>query len=134
MRYITAEQVVAIHERVILGYELQGVANNRPVEAVIGRVENRLVYGLIGDVYDLAACYACYIAVGHCFHEANKRTAHTAMQVILKLNGIQLDYDIETLGDMIIKAARGTVEETELAAFLRSLPPIPIKGPGSVGP
>ena len=124
MRYLAAEQVVAIHERVILDHELQGIANNRPVEAVIGRVENRLAYGLIGDVYDLAACYACYIAVGNCFHDANKRTAHTAMQVILKLNGIQLDYDIKTLGDMIIKAARGTVDEAELAAFLRSLPAI----------
>lgn len=124
MRYITAEQVVAIHERVILNHELQGVADNRPVEAVVGRIENRLAYGLIGDVYDLAACYACYIAVGHCFHDANKRTAHTAMQLILNLNGIRLDYDVKTLGDMIIKAARGTVDEIELAAFLRSLPVI----------
>lgn len=124
MRYITAEQVVAIHERVIQSHELQGAADNRPVEAVINRIENRLVYGFIGDVYDLAACYACYIAVGHCFHDANKRTAHTAMQVIMKLNGIQLDYDIETLGEMIIKAAQGIVEETELAAFLRGLPSI----------
>ena len=125
MRYITAEQVVAIHERVIQSQELQGTASNRPVQAVIGRTENRLAYGLIGDVYDLAACYACYIAVGHCFHDANKRTAHTAMQVILKLNGIQLDYDIETLGNMIIQAAQGIVEETELAAFLRGLPSLP---------
>ena len=124
MRYITAEQVVAIHERVILSHELQGVAENRPVEAVVGRIENRLAYGLIGDVYDLAACYACYIAVGHCFHDANKRTAHTAMQIILTLNDIQPDYDIEILGDMIIKAARGIVDETELAAFLRGLPAI----------
>ena len=119
MRYITAEQVVAIHERVILSHQLQGIASERPVEAVIGRIENRIAYGLIGDIYDLAACYACYIAIGHCFHDANKRTAHTAMQVILKLNGIQLEYDIKTLGDMIIKAAQGIVEETELAAFLR---------------
>ncbi len=119
MRYITAEQVVAIHERVILRDELQGIVSERPVEAVNGRIENRLAYGLIGDVYELAACYACYIAVGYCFHDANKRTAHTAMQVILKLNGIQLEYDIKTLGDMVIKAAQGIVEETELAAFLR---------------
>ena len=100
------------------------------MEAVVGRVENRLAYGLVGDVYDLAACYACYIAVGHCFYDANKRTAHTAMQIILKLNGIQLDYDIETLGDMIIKAAQGIVEETELADFLQSLPPVPITETG----
>ena len=126
MRYITAEQVVAIHERVILSHELQGAADNRPVEAVIGRIENRLAYGLIVDVYDLAACYACFIAIGHCFHDANKRTAHTAMQLILKLNGTQLDYDIKSIGDMIIKAAQGIIEETELAAYLRSLPSIPI--------
>ncbi len=126
MRYITAEQVVAIHERVILSHELQGAADNRPVEAVIGRIENRLAYGLIVDVYDLAACYACFIAVGHCFHDANKRTAHTAMQLILKLNGTQLDYDIKSIGDMIIKAAQGIIEEMELAAYLRSLPSIPI--------
>ena len=126
MRYITAEQVVAIHERVILGHELQGTANNRPVEAVIGRIENRLAYGLIVDVYDLAACYACFIAVGHCFHDANKRTAHTAMQLILKLNGTQLDYDVRSIGDMIIKAAQGIIEEMDLAAYLRSLPSIPI--------
>ena len=126
MRYITAEQVVAIHERVILSHELQGAADNRPVEAVIGRIENRLAYGLIVDVYDLAACYACFIAIGHCFHDANKRTAHTAMQLIMKLNGTQLDYDIKSIGDMIIKAAQGIIEETELAAYLRSLPSIPI--------
>ncbi len=126
MRYITAEQVVAIHERVILSHELQGAADNRPVEAVIGRIENRLAYGLIVDVYDLAACYACFIAVGHCFHDANKRTAHTAMQLILKLNGTQLDYDVRSIGDMIIKAAQGIIEEMELAAYLRSLPSIPI--------
>ena len=126
MRYITAEQVVAIHERVILSHELQGAADNRPVEAVIGRIENRLAYGLIVDVYDLAACYTCFIAIGHCFHDANKRTAHTAMQLILKLNGTQLDYDIKSIGDMIIKAAQGIIEETELAAYLRSLPSIPI--------
>ncbi|MCY4532593.1 MAG: type II toxin-antitoxin system death-on-curing family toxin, partial [Gammaproteobacteria bacterium] len=81
---------------------------------------------LIVDVYDLAACCACFIAVGHCFHDANKRTAHTAMQLILKLNGTQLDYDIKSIGDMIIKAAQGIIEETELAAYLRSLPSIPI--------
>ena len=122
MRYITAEQVIAIHERVIQPHELQGVANHRPVAAVIGRIENRLAYGLMGDVYDLAACYACYSAIGHCFHDTNKRTAHTAMQAILKLNDVQLDYEVKLLGDMIINAARGRVDETEFAAYLRSLP------------
>ncbi len=75
MRFLTADQVVRIHERVIQPNELQGMAHNKSIEAVLGRIENRLAYGLIGDAFGLAASYACYIAVGHCFHDANKRTA-----------------------------------------------------------
>ena len=121
MHYLTADQIVVIHERVITPKELQGMAGNKSIEAVIGRIENRLAYGLVGDVFDLAACYACYIAVGHCFHDANKRTAHSSMQIILKLNGINIAYEVEKMGDKIIEAAQGIVEEYELAAFLRSL-------------
>ena len=80
MRFLTAEQVITLHERVILPNELQGMARNKSIEAVLGRIENRLAYGLIGDVFDLAACYTCYIGRGHCFNDANKRTAHTSMQ------------------------------------------------------
>jgi len=121
VHYLTADQIVAIHEHVISPKELQGMARNKSIEAVIGRIENRLAYGLVGDVFDLAACYACYIAVGHCFHDANKRTAHSSMQIVLTLNGINIEYEVEQLGDKIIEAAQGIVEEDELAAFLRSL-------------
>ena len=121
MRYLTADQIVVIHEHVIAPNELQGLARNKSIEAVIGRIENRLAYGLVGDVFDLAACYFCYISVGHCFHAANKRTAHTSMQIVLKLNAINITYDVKQMGDKIIEAAQGIIEEDEFATFLRSL-------------
>ena len=121
MQDLTASQVIAIHERVILPHELQGMAHNKSIDAVLGRIENRLTYGLIGDCFELAACYLCYVSVGHCFHDANKRTAHTAMQVILKLNGIRIDFEPEKLGEQVILAAQGRVEDYEFAAYLRSL-------------
>jgi death-on-curing protein len=120
MRFLTADQVVNIHEHVIQPNELQGLAHNKSIEAVLGRIENRLTYGLIGDAFDLAASYACYIAVGHCFHDANKRTAHTSMQLVLALNGISIQYDVAQMGEKIIAAAQGLIEEDELANFLRS--------------
>ena len=120
MRFLSADQVVSIHEYVILPNELQGLAHNKSIEAVLGRIENRLAYGLIGDAFDLAASYACYTAVGHCFHDANKRTAHTSMQLVLALNGISIQYDVEQMGDKIIAAAQGLIEEDELANYLRS--------------
>jgi hypothetical protein len=67
IRFLTADQVISIHEGVIQLNELQGMARNKLIEAVLGRIENRLAYGLIGDAFDLTASYACYIAVGHCF-------------------------------------------------------------------
>ena len=91
------------------------------MEAIIYRIENRIRYGLIGDVYDLAATYAVLIAVGHVFNDANKTTAVIAMDTVLRRNGISLRFDAEKMGQVIIKAAQGIVDETELARYLRSL-------------
>lgn len=41
------------------------------------------------------------------------------MDVCLLLKGIELDYNVEEAGPLIIKAARGIVDETELAEWLR---------------
>jgi death-on-curing protein len=67
----------------------------------------------------LAACYACYQAVGHAFHDANKRTAFATMDICLALNGISLDYNAIEVGALIVKAAQGIVDELELAEWLR---------------
>jgi death-on-curing protein len=122
MKTLTADDVVAIHEGVIEPNELQGMASNKSVEAILARIDNRIVYGMIDDVYLLAACYACYITVGHAFHDANERSAFASMDICLAINGIELTYDTAEAGDMIIKAAQGILDETELADWLRERP------------
>jgi death-on-curing protein len=112
--------VVDIHDLVISQNELQGMAGNKSLDAVLARIENRMSFGMISDVYALAACYACFLAVGHVFNEANKRTAFACMDVCLSLNDIELVYDHEEVGDLIIKAAQGVVDEIELSDWLRS--------------
>ena len=119
--FLSAEQVITIHEQVIGPNELQGQARDKSIEAIIARIDNRITYGMIRDVFELAACYACYIAVGHAFHDANKRTAFATMDVCLALNGIELNYITEDAGQLVIRAARGIVDEEELADWLRAL-------------
>ncbi len=121
MIVISAADVVEIHDLVIAPNELQGLEKNKSVEAIIARIDNRVMYGMIRDVYELAACYACYIAVGHAFHDANKRTAFACMDTCLSLNGISLSYNVQEAGDQIIRAAQGIVDEMELTAWLRRL-------------
>ena len=110
-----------MHEQAIEPNEIQGMARNKSIESVLARIDNRIAYGLIEDVFELAACYACYIAVGHAFNDGNKRTAFAAMGACLKTNGIELDFDTVETSEMIIKAAQGIVDEKELAEWLRTL-------------
>ncbi len=112
--------MVEIHDLVITQNELQGMAGDKSLDAVLARIENRMSFGMINDVFDLAACYACFMAVGHVFNDANKPTAFACMDLCLSLNDIELVYNHEEVGDLIIRAAPGIVDEIELSAWLRA--------------
>ncbi len=118
---LSAEMAELIHDEVLNPGELQGLALDKSLDGALARVDNRLVYGLIGDIFDLAAAYAAAIACGHCFNDGNKRTAHQSMDVCLDLSGIEIDWNIEDVGNMVIRLAQGLVDEEDLAAWLRNL-------------
>ena len=113
--------VIAIHERVVLPNELQGMARDKSLDAVLERVHNRLNYGFIHDAYDLAACYGAFIGKGHCFNDANKRTAATSVFIALHLNGIKATFADVALGDWIIDLVTDRRSEDEFADWLRGL-------------
>ncbi|KIN78024.1 type II toxin-antitoxin system death-on-curing family toxin [Sulfitobacter mediterraneus] len=116
---IDADLVVAIHDAVLNPGELQGLAGDKSIGGALARVDNRLVYGLINDVFDLAAAYCVAIATGHVFNDANKRTAHQTMDVCLDLNGVQLAHETIEAGDLIRNVAQRRLDEDDLAAWLR---------------
>jgi len=116
---LTVDLVDAIHDAVLNPGELTGRAQHKSLEGALARVENRLAYGMINDVFDLAAAYAIAIAQGHCFNDANKRTAHQAMDICLDLNGVQAAWQYQEIGPVIIRAAQGLLDEGELAHWLR---------------
>jgi len=120
LRLLTPELVVAIHDAVLNPGELPGLARDKSLDAALARVDNRLAYGLIEDACDLAAACAVAIARGHCFNDANKRTAHQAMDVCLDLNGIHIDWVAGDIGPLIIRCAQGLVEPGDLACALRA--------------
>ena len=121
MEYLNSEVVLQIHEKVINPNELQGFAGDKSLEAVIGRVDNRIHYGMIQDEYDLASTYAVVIARGHIFNDANKRTAFIAMDSCLRRNNIEIDFNAKSIGQIMIKVAQGLMDEVELARYLRNL-------------
>ena len=121
MIILGTQDILQIHENVINPNELQGLAPDKSLDATLTRVENRIRYGMIRDEYDLAACYAVVIAVGHVFNDAKKRTAFRSMDICLQLNGIFLKYDTVEMGQTIINVAQKRIDEVELSYYLRSL-------------
>lgn len=121
MSFILLSEAVVdhIHDAVLNPGELAGRAGDKSLESTLSRVDNRLAYGMIEDVFELAATYALVIAQGHCFNDANKRTAFRSMQVCLHLNGVHLHYPAKETGDLIIRAAQGQLDEADLAQWLR---------------
>jgi death on curing protein len=116
---VPIELVIKIHDTVLNPGELAGFAGDKSLEGALARIENRLAYDLINDVYDLGAAYAVAIAQGHCFNDGNKRTAFRVMQVCLDLNGIEIDVDALDIGPIIVRTAQGLLDEGELGHWLR---------------
>jgi death on curing protein len=92
---------------------------HKSLEGALARVENRLNYGLIDDVFDLAAAYAVAISQGHCYNDGKKRTAFRAMDAALAMNGVVLPLDTLDIGPIIVRTAQGLLDEGELGHWLR---------------
>ena len=116
---VTVDDVVAIHDYVLHDHELQGLAGGKHLDGALGRVEKRLNYGLISDVFDLGASYAAAISQAHCFNDGNKRTAFQVLDVVLDLNGVQMAWDTRVIGQKIVLLAQSKLDDATFAEWLR---------------
>ena len=116
---LSLETVLKTHDEVLNPGDLQGLAGDKSLDGALARVENRLVFGLLADGFDLSAAYAVAIAQGHCFNDGNKRTAYRVMLTCLDLHGIACTLNAHTIGPVIIRAAQRLLDEGELAHWLR---------------
>ena len=118
---LSVDHIIAIHDEVLEPSELQGMAGDKSLEGALSRVDNRLKYGLIDDIYSLAASYAAAISQAHCFNDGNKRTAFQVMDLILDLNGINVTWDTETVGQKMVLLSQSKLDEADLAQWLRQM-------------
>ena len=117
---LSVEHVIAIHDHVLDDHELQGMAGGKFLDGALARVENRLNFGLIEDVFALGASYAAAISQAHCFNDGNKRTAFKVMDLVLDLNGVQITWNTEVIGQKVILLAQSRLDEIDFADWLRA--------------
>ena len=116
---LSVDHIIAIHDEVLEPSELQGMAGDKSSEGALSKVDNRLKYGLMEDIYSLAASYAAAIFQAHRFGDATKRTAFQVMDLILDLNGINAIWDVEAVGQKIVLLSQSKLDDADLAQWLR---------------
>ncbi|HDW1759735.1 TPA: type II toxin-antitoxin system death-on-curing family toxin, partial [Escherichia coli] len=99
---------------------LPGMSDPGRAEAIIGRVQARVVYEEITDLFEVSATYLVATARGHIFNDANKRTAINSALLFLRRNGVQV-FDSRELADLTVGAATGEISVSTVAATLRRL-------------
>ncbi|SMC30460.1 type II toxin-antitoxin system death-on-curing family toxin [Polynucleobacter kasalickyi] len=111
--------LVEIHDSVIGSHELQGLAVDKSLSGVLARLQNRINYGLMNDVFQYAACAGIFIAKAHCFNDANKRTAAAVVHLILLTHNYSPNFDNNDLGKWIVLVVNDALDEGQFAEFLR---------------
>ena len=111
--------VIEIHDSVIGPNELQGLAGDKSLSGVLSRLQNRIDYGLMNDVFQYAACAGLFIAKAHCFNDANKRTAAAIVHLILLTHNYSPKFDDYELGKWIVLIIKDNLDEEKFTEFLR---------------
>lgn len=111
--------VIAIHDTILNSESgLCGDHGIGAIEGALGRIESRIVYAGMDDVFDIAAMYAVAIARGHVFNDANKRTALVTALTYLTSQGINIKRE-PMLEDFMVEVAEGGLDEDDLAWLFR---------------
>ncbi len=120
MRYLSAAEILAIHDRVL--EETRGSFGVRD-ENLLQSIAQRPKASFGGNeqfptLFLKAAAYLESIATYHVFVDGNKRTAITVSSIFLALNGYSITLNIEETEEFILAVAQSNVKLDEIAAWL----------------
>lgn len=121
MRYLSSEELLAIHERILM--EVGGRKGIRDI-GLLQSIAERPKMGIMGlefysDVFFKAAVYAEGLATYHVFTDGNKRTAITAAAIFLRANGYKLVMSQDTGYRFILAVAQKQKTTKEIASWLK---------------
>src|SRR5699024_11011418 len=111
MRYLTIEEVEALHTRLIdQSGGSQGLRDRGGLESAIGGP--KATFGgkdLYPSLVEKSAALTFTLVKNHPFIDGNKRTGHAAMEVFLLLNGYEIQADVDEQERLFLDLAAGNV-------------------------
>jgi len=122
MKYLTAEQVLFIHARLIAetGGE-HGVLDLGLLQSAVARPQATFDgQELYLDLFSKAAALLESLIGNHAFVDGNKRTAITAVGLFLRLNGYRLTASNQELEDFTLQCAQHLVSLDQMILWFES--------------
>ena len=120
--WVAKAVVLAIHDEQLAEHGGRpGIRDINLLESALARPQHLQTYGdPPPDIAALAAAYAFGIARNHVFVDGNKRTAYVVTRTFLVLNGYDVTADEVTRLEIWTRLGDGSVDEEEIAEWLRS--------------
>jgi death-on-curing protein len=122
MNYLTCEQVLRLHWRIIeTSGGKEGIFNLGLLESAVGQC--RITFAdqeLYPSLAEKAAALCFSIVQNHPFVDGNKRTGHAAMEVFLVLNGYELLAEIDETEMTILRVASGNIGRKEFSRWVET--------------
>lgn len=118
--WVPQRAVVAMQAELISEHGgLSGSPRKGDLEAALARPRNQHAYGeAAATLPRLAAAYGYALARGHCFPDGNERVALATIDVLLRMNGLELTAPETDAVHVIQSLAAGELDEDELAAWI----------------
>lgn len=122
MKYLTKEQMIYLHKRIIQEYGgIEGIRNEGLLESAIASpfqiFSSTEFYPTIEEK---AARLGYGLVCNHCFLDGNKRIGAHAMLVFLALNDIQLTFTQEELIQIFLDLAAANSDYNSLLVWIKS--------------
>ncbi|MCC6126241.1 MAG: type II toxin-antitoxin system death-on-curing family toxin [Pirellulales bacterium] len=121
MRYLTLEDILEIHGKIIL--RTGGSSGIRDLGALKSAVaQPRMIFDGI-DLYrsleEKASALGFSLICNHPFLDGNQRIGHAAIETFLVLNGHELEASVEEAEVVILRAATGEYSRSDLVNWIK---------------
>jgi len=120
MRYLSLQEVISLHSLLIAqSGGSSGLRDRGALESAVAQPEAS--FGgeeLYPDLATKSAALGHSLIQNHPFVDGNKRAGHAAMEVLLLLNGHEIDASVDDQEKLIIDVASGKVSRIELSEWL----------------
>lgn len=122
MIWITTDDIILIHSHIIKGSGgLDGLRDRAGLEAaIVAPMQSFGGQDLFPSEIEKIARLGFGLAANHAFVDGNKRIGAMMVQLLLKLNGYNLQLKTGELADMFIAIAEGSADETALLNWIKA--------------